>query len=241
MLGLLLPLAFLDPISGSILITGTAPNPVSRQKTLELFNPSIIVELKDVGKVSFRWSFKWEEYASLLVLHISRPNAPSSHDFEWKKDECFMIRKPDPPVLVAVASEPPSRIRNGTVQILDYNLNRYARSRSSPHNVALNWFRRFDIEDRKGLEIVLLTALFTFSDLNESYHASSDGRPGPPRRASSGAPPVPPKPEPRVGVERIAEMQAYKGEVNELVVEDEGEIGDYAGHGWNLLKVGLVH
>jgi len=36
-----------------------------------------------------------------------------------------MIRKPDPPVLVAVASEPPSRIRNGTVQILDYNLNRY--------------------------------------------------------------------------------------------------------------------
>lgn len=32
-------------------------------------------------------------------------------------------------------------------------------------------------------------------------------------------------------------MQAYKGEVNELVVEDEGEIEDYAGHGWNLLKV----
>ena len=32
-------------------------------------------------------------------------------------------------------------------------------------------------------------------------------------------------------------MQAYKGEVNEVVVEDEGEIEDYAGHGWNLLKV----
>lgn len=48
---------------------------------------------------------------------------------------------------------------------------------------------------------------------------------------------MPPKPEPRVGVERIAEMQAYKGEVNELVVEDEGEVEDYAAHGWNLLKV----
>lgn len=48
---------------------------------------------------------------------------------------------------------------------------------------------------------------------------------------------MPPRPEPRVGVERIAEMQAYKGEVNELVVEDEGEIEDYAAHGWNLLKV----
>lgn len=43
-----------------------------------------------------------------------------------------------------------------------------------------------------------------------------------------------------MGVERIAEMQAYKGEVNELVVEDEGEIEDYGGHGWNLLKVGHV-
>ena len=84
---------------------------------------------------------------------------------------------------------------------------------------------------------MLLTALFTFSDLNESYHSTSEGRPGNLRQSSSGAPPVPPRPEPRVGVERIAEMQAYKGEVNELVVEDEGEIKDYAAHGWNLLKV----
>ena len=136
--GLFLPLILPDPISGSILITGTAPNPVSRQKTLELFNPSITVELKDVGKVSFRWSFKWEEYASMIAWHISFPNTPYSHDFEWKKDECFMIRKPDPPVLVAVASEPPSRIRNGTVQILDYNLNRYAKYRSSLHIAVLN-------------------------------------------------------------------------------------------------------
>lgn len=36
-----------------------------------------------------------------------------------------MIRKPDPPLLVAIASEPPSRIRNGSVQILDCNLNRW--------------------------------------------------------------------------------------------------------------------
>ena len=35
-------------------------------------------------------------------------------------------------------------------------------------------------------------------------------------------------------------MQAYKGEVNELVVEDEGEIEDYATHGWNLLKARRV-
>jgi len=112
--------------------------------------------------------------------------------------------------------------------------------RSSTHIVTAQLVPRFDITDRKGLEIVILTALFTFSDLNESYHAASEGRPGYPRQTSSGAPPVPPRPEPRVGVERIAEMQAYKGEVNELVVEDEGEIKDYAAHGWNLLKVRRV-
>ena len=173
-----------------------------------------------------------------LTRLLSFPNALFSHEFEWKKDECYMIRKPDPPVLVAVTSEPPSRIKNGSVQILDYNLNRYVR----PHSFAPPSCRsvrsgRFDIADRKGLEIVILTALFTFSDLNESYHNPSEGKPGRPRRTSSGAPPVPPKPEPRVGVERVAEMQAFKGEVNEVVVEDEGEIEDYAGYGWNLLKV----
>ena len=62
---LLSPLS--DPISGSLLITGSSSSPLSRQKTLQLFNPSTSVELKDVGKVSFRWSFKWEEYASPLV------------------------------------------------------------------------------------------------------------------------------------------------------------------------------
>lgn len=35
-----------------------------------------------------------------------------------------MIRKPDPPVLVAVTKEPTGKIKTSTVQILDYNLNR---------------------------------------------------------------------------------------------------------------------
>jgi hypothetical protein len=46
------------------------------------------------------------------------------HEFEWKREECFIIRKPDPPVLVAVTKEPPGRMKTQSVQILDYNLNR---------------------------------------------------------------------------------------------------------------------
>jgi hypothetical protein len=49
---------------------------------------------------------------------------PDRHEFEWKREECYMIRKPDPPVLVAVTKELPGRIKTPTVQILDYNLNR---------------------------------------------------------------------------------------------------------------------
>jgi hypothetical protein len=46
------------------------------------------------------------------------------HEFEWKREECFMIRKPDPPVIIAVTKEPPGRLKTISVQILDYNLNR---------------------------------------------------------------------------------------------------------------------
>lgn len=92
----------------------------------------------------------------------------------------------------------------------------------------------------------MLTALFTFQDLNETYHAT------PSRQASgdefiipllgnkkSGGPvPIPPpRPEPRVGLARITEMQAYKGDPNEVVVEEEGEVSDYARYCWDLLKV----
>jgi len=48
------------------------------------------------------------------------------HEFEWKREECYMLRKPDPPVLVAVTKEPPGRLKTTSVQILDYNLNRCA-------------------------------------------------------------------------------------------------------------------
>lgn len=47
-----------------------------------------------------------------------------SHEFEWRREECYILRKPDPAVLVAVTKEPPGRLRTSTVQILDYNLNR---------------------------------------------------------------------------------------------------------------------
>jgi len=59
------------------------------------------------------------------------------HEFEWRREECFIVRKPDPPVLVAVTKEPPGRIKTSSVQLLDYNLQRYyALLQSAPNSHA---------------------------------------------------------------------------------------------------------
>ncbi|KAF9244642.1 hypothetical protein BU15DRAFT_86013 [Melanogaster broomeanus] len=186
-----------EPLSGALLASATAPSATTKHKTLELYNPSKVVELKYTGTLTFRWSFKWED-----------------HEFEWRREECFMIRKPDPPVLVAVTKEPPGRIKTASVQILDYNLH------------------RFDIEDRKGLEIIILTALMTFQDASDVYHEPIATPVSPP----PVPPPPPPKPAPKKGVERIAELQQGRGEVNEVTVVEEGTIKDYAKHSSRLLQ-----
>ncbi len=72
----------------------------------------------------------------------------NSHEFEWKREECYMIRKPDPPVMVAVAKEPPGKIKTTAVQILDYNLNRW---------VDINVFRVL-AEQVRGTDSILMIA-----------------------------------------------------------------------------------
>ncbi|KAJ7497073.1 hypothetical protein FB451DRAFT_1209976 [Mycena latifolia] len=200
-----------DPLSESLLVTATAPAASSKVKFLELCNPSTTVELKYTGTLSFRWSFKWEE-----------------HEFEWKREECYMLRKPDPPVLVAVTKEPPGRLKTTSVQILDYNLN------------------RFDIDDRKGLEIVILTALMTFQDANDVYHTPEASSSSTSRRGSGNntptspingpAPALLPKPPKKLGIDRIAELQALRGQFNEVTVEDEGSVEDYGQYCANLFE-----
>ena len=48
--------------SESLLAVATAPSASSKTKTIELQNPTVPVELKYTGTLSFKWGFKWEEY-----------------------------------------------------------------------------------------------------------------------------------------------------------------------------------
>ncbi|KAF7321450.1 hypothetical protein MKEN_00665500 [Mycena kentingensis (nom. inval.)] len=177
-----------DPLSQALLATATAPSPTSKTKVLELINPSATVELRYTGTISFRWSFSFED-----------------HQFEWRREECYMLRKPDPPVLVAVTKERPGRLTTSAAQILDYNL------------------QRFDINDRKGLEIVILTALLTFNDQNEVYHSPRAHRARYPSALGQA-----------IGIDRIAELQAVRGQFNEVTVEDEGSVDDYGAYAARL-------
>ncbi len=50
-----------DPTSEALLATAASPSSSSKHKTLELCNPTLVIELKYTGTLFFRWSFKWEE------------------------------------------------------------------------------------------------------------------------------------------------------------------------------------
>ncbi|GJJ11351.1 hypothetical protein Clacol_005583 [Clathrus columnatus] len=157
----------------------------------------------------------------------------SENQFDWKREECYMIRKPDPPVLVAVTKEPPGKLKTSTVQILDYNIN------------------RFDIKDRKGLEIAILTSLLTFSDYSEQLKIKPSGnnllpqppvtqplsRSQPPTPSSSSSPPPPPPKPVGWGEDQIAILQAKEQrDVNEIVIGDVGVLDDYVRHCVSLLS-----
>jgi hypothetical protein len=94
----------------------------------------------------------------------------------------------------------------------------------------------------------MLTALMTFQDANDLYHTPEGSSSSVPRQNSGNLPaaiaaPVPappPKPPKKLGIDRIAEIQALRGQFNEVTVEDEGSIEDYAQYCSNLFQVRIT-
>lgn len=100
---------------------------------------------------------------------------------------------------------------------------------------------------------MILATMLTFQDSAEEAASKKDdpkasGSQAPSRINTSSstpttnsvedAPPqIPPKPV-KTGIERIAEMQ--KGELNEVLVGDEGKSQEYAQYCANLLEVGCT-
>jgi len=150
------------------------------------------------------------------------------HEFEWKREDAFMLRKPDPPVSCCGNEGTAGRIKTSTVQFLitisivglrsDHSL--FGNCSYFYHAVS-----SFDIEDRKGLEIVILTALLTFQDSSDVNHGVSVKRihhpiPRPYLHLALGRLLKGLRSSTETGsangVDRIAEMQAVRREVNEV-------------------------
>ncbi|KAG8951867.1 hypothetical protein FRC04_005559 [Tulasnella sp. 424] len=202
-----------DPLSDSLLATMAAnKETLSKRRAIQLYNPPAEVELSFTGTINFRWQFPWEE-----------------HTFEFKREECFLLRKPDPPVLVAVYEfdKKQNKPEVGLVQLLDYNLT------------------RFDVEDRKGLEIVILTGLLSFQD---AITGQPDNAGGPAPEATmltrvttfgagaAGSPPVPQLPPKDVGMQVSGLQIREKAAPNEVIVTNMFEVEEYAQYAANLLK-----
>ena len=51
------------------------------------------------------------------------------------------------------------------------------------------------------------------------------------------APPLPPRPAPKTGVDRVAEMHAIRYEPNEVTVDGEGSVENYGEYAEGLLAV----
>lgn len=105
-------------------------------------------------------------------------------------------------------------------------------SHSTPH--------RFDIADRKGLEIALLTTLLTIHDMTLANHAPADPVVLAPPAQPEAPPSPPPRPAPKTGINRIAEMHALRYEPNEVTINEEGTIEDYGEYAEALLAVRSV-
>lgn len=104
--------------------------------------------------------------------------------------------------------------------------------------------QRFDIYDRKGLELVIITALLTFQDQSDTVHTPPAG-PASQRRVGSGSEPAnapvpPPKPPSKTGVERIKELHLMRREApNEVTIEAECTVEEWAQYCVNLILVGV--
>ena len=102
-------------------------------------------------------------------------------------------------------------------------------------------FIRFEIADRKGLEITILTTLLTFQDLNA---VNNNGPLEPVILSHPVQPETPPTPPPRparkTGIDRIAEMHAMRYEPNEVTINEEGSVEDYGEYAEGLLAVRYI-
>ncbi|PWN44727.1 hypothetical protein IE81DRAFT_321049 [Ceraceosorus guamensis] len=109
-----------------------------RQRKIQLCNPDEEINVdRNAGVFNTEWKWIWQG-ETFSMRRETALGSPSSY-------MCQVVRKPDPPVAVC-RYRPASKSRAGQIELYDYNLT------------------RLEVQDRKGLEILLLSLLLSLLD-----------------------------------------------------------------------------
>lgn len=132
----------------------------TKKKQIILYNPDGQVDLE---KRSMTFQQAWR-------FHFGDATSQTAEEFSWKREGgpsrasstqsayvCEVIRKPDPSVLAAQYRPPASKGKPGTLQLMDYNIN------------------RLDVQDKKGLEVALVMTLSALLDQEYDEKIASRG------------------------------------------------------------------
>ncbi|CAG8751273.1 1980_t:CDS:2 [Dentiscutata erythropus] len=127
----------IDPITELLLAEIQGDSSKAKLKKILLYQPDDSVELKDSGIFSFEQKFRWE-----------------NEKFVWKKKafskdlECKIVQSGEEPN-ICIALYQPKNKKGGIVNIMSDNMT------------------RINIQDRRGLEYVLLMSILSFLDKSD--------------------------------------------------------------------------
>lgn len=195
----------LDAHTGAKLASVSASNFKAKNKKLQLHSPDVVLGFESTGTLSFEWTFTFEDQQFRWRRELFGPN-----DFS-----CVLDRRPDPAVEICI-SKAPSKGKDGWIQLLDYNI------------------QRFEIKDAKGLELALYISLISLMDGLDDRLAQRDGptspglvKPSSSRAVSENS--VFGKPNGKSAKVDNSENP------NEVTVEADGSIAEYAARCVSLL------
>ena len=148
-------------IPDCLLAAISQPYAIAKRKSIQLYNPASEADLE---KKSMTFTQAWRFF-------FSDATTQKAEEFSWKREGgpssrgsstqsayvCEVIRKPDPSVLAAQYRPPIAKGKPGTLQLMDYNIN------------------RLDVEDKKGLEVALVMSLSALLDQEYDERVAARG------------------------------------------------------------------
>ncbi|CAG8537587.1 10003_t:CDS:2, partial [Cetraspora pellucida] len=134
----------IDPITEVLLAEIKGDSSKAKLKNILLYQPDDNIELKDSGMFSFEHKFRWENEKFVWKRHAFS-----------KELECKMMQPGNEPNMCIALYQPKNK-NVGTVNIMSDNMN------------------RLNIQDRRGLEYVLLMSILSFLDKSEDDSISKE-------------------------------------------------------------------